>query len=366
MSRAKIKYGLIPMVMVIGLLLAVKVGVLPFGHAKNSATAPNVVSVVASEVQYMSVAPKLLLTGSVEGETSGIISAKIAGRIAAVLVDDGQRVSAGQPLVRLESVELSNSVRMAKDALQRLQANYDNSASDYKRYKILYQQQAISEQQFDAAATKMKVAETDLSSGYASLSNAQEQYDYGIVAAPVSGVVANRAAVIGQVVSAGLQLMTVENIGQVYAVINIEQKDMGVLQTGMSAEVTVDAYPGQVFSGVVDIINPVAATTNRMYRAKIKLDNVDHHLKPGMFVKVGIIVGAESKSLFVPQKAIFQKQGIYYVYVIQNDKVEKKPIEIGLVKGESIEVKTGLQEKMMVATSNINTLKDGDTILVTK
>lgn len=366
MSKAKIKYGLIPVVMVIGLLIAVKIGIMPFGHAKDVAITSNVVSVVAGEVQYMSVAPKLLLTGSVEGETSAIISAKIAGRIGEVLVEEGQRVSAGQPLVRLESVELSNSVRMANDALNRLQANYDNTATDYNRYKKLYDQQAISQQQLDSAETKMKVAEMDLSSGYASLSNAKEQYDYGVVTAPVSGVVANKAAVIGQVVSAGLTLMTVENVGKVYAVVNMEQKDIGMLQKGMVAEVTVDAYPGQVFSGVVDIINPVAAATNRMYRVKIKLNNADDRLKPGMFVKVGIVMGAETKSLFIPQKAIFQKQGIYYAYVIKNDKVEKQPIEIGIVKGEYIEVKTGLQEKVMIATSNINTLKDGDTILVTK
>lgn len=366
MSRAKIKYGLLPVAMVIGLLIAVKTGVLPFGHAKNVLTVPHVVSIVAGEVKYMSIAPKLLLTGSIEGETTAMISAKIGGRIAEVLVEDGQRVSAGEPLVRLESVELANAVGIAKDGVNRAQANYENGATDYNRYKLLYEQKAISKQQLDSAETKMRMAETDLSSAYASLSNAHEQREYGAIKAPVSGVVANRTAVIGQVVSAGLPLMTIENIGQVYAVVNIEQKDMGVLKTGMLAEVIVDAYPGQVFAGTVHIINPVAASSNRMFRAKIKLENADSRLKPGMFVKTGIILGSEIKSLFVPQNAIFQKQGLYYVYVIQNDKVAKQQVEVGIVKGDYIEVKTGLQEHMMIATSNINTLKDGDSISVTQ
>lgn len=366
MSRVKFKYGLLPVIMVIGLLIAVKTGVLPFGHVKNVVTAPNVVSILAGEVKYMSIAPRLLLTGSIEGETTGIISAKIGGRIAEVLVEDGQSVSAGESLVRLESVELANAVGIAKDGVKRLQANYENSATDYNRYKILYEQKAISKQQLDSAETKMRMAETDLSSAYASLSNAEEQREYGVIKAPVSGVVANRAAVIGQVVSAGSPLMIIENIGQVYAVVNIEQKDMGILKTGMSAEVSVDAYPSQVFTGTVHIINPVAASSNRMFRAKIKLENVDNRLKPGMFVKTGILLGAETQSLFVPQNAIFQKQGLYYVYVIQNDKVAKQQVEVGSVKGDYIEVKAGLQEHMMIATSNINTLKDGDSISVTK
>ena len=366
MNRTKIKYGLVPVAIVIGLLLAARTGILPSGHAKNLSAAPNVVSVVASQSRYMAFSPELLLTGSIEGETTALISAKIPGRVAQVLVEDGQRVSEGQPLVRLESVELSNTVGIAKDGVKRLQASYDNSAIDYQRYKILYEQKAISKQQLDSAETKLRIAETELSSAYASLSNANQQYEYGAVLAPVSGVVANKTAVIGQVVSAGLSLMTVENIDKVYTVVNVEQKDMGILKIGMPAQIRVDAYPDQVFSGVIEVINPVAASTNRMFRAKIKLDNADGHLKPGMFVKAGIVFGGETQSLFVPQNAIFQKQGLYYVYVIENDKVIKKPVEIGMVKDGFIEIKAGIKENVLIAASNINTLKDGDSILVTQ
>ena len=357
---------MIPVVIIVGLLLAVKTGILPYGHAKSTGVAPSAITIVADEAKYMNIAPKLSLTGSIEGETTGVISAKIGGRIAEILVEDGQKVSSGQALLRLESVELSNAVGIAKDGVRRLQASYDNSATDYNRYKVLYEQKAISKQQLDSAETKLQIAETDLSSAYAALRNANEQYEYGVVTAPVSGVVANKTAVIGQVVSAGLTLMHVENIGQVYAVVNVEQKDMGALQVGMPAEVTVDAYPGQVFSGMVDIINPAAASTNRMFRVKIKIENGDNRLKPGMFVKTSIILGSERPSLFVPQNAIFQKQGLYYVYAIRNNKVEKQQVEVGIAQGDYIEVKTGVQEKMMLATSNINTLKDGDAILVSK
>lgn len=364
MNNSKIKYGLIPFFLVIGIVLVVKMGLLPFGHAKEIVSGSSATKITAGDVQYRSIVPRLMLTGSIEGETTAIISAKVGGRVAEVFVEDGQKVSAGQPLARLESVELSNGITLANETVRRAQANYDNSAEDYNRYKTLYEQKAISKQQLDGFERALKVAEADLSTAFATLSNAKQQYGDALVVAPVSGVVSNKTVVIGQVVSAGLPLMTVDNIGQVYAVVNIEQQDMGVIKPGMPAEITVDSYKGQSFSGVVDIINPAAASTNRMFRTKIKLENGDSRLKPGMFVKVGIAMGVETKALVVPQNAIFQKQGLYYVYVIQGDKVVKQPVEIGQLVGDVIEVKTGLQEKDRIATSNINTLKDGDTVLV--
>jgi membrane fusion protein (multidrug efflux system) len=364
MNKSKIKYGVIPLLVIIGIVYAVKSGMLPFGHAKESVPPPTAVNITSQEVQYKKIAPKLMLTGSIEGETSAIISAKTGGRVAQVFVEDGQRVTAGQPLVRLENIELSNGASVAKEGVRKAQANYDNNVTEYNRYKILYEQKAVAKQQLDSIETKLKIAETELSSAYATLGNANKQLDDAVVVAPVSGVVANKSVVIGQVVSGGLSLMTVENIGQVYAVVNIEQKDMGVVKPGMAAEITVDSYQGQMFSGVIDIINPAAAASNRMYRTKIKLDNSDNRLKPGMFVKAGIVMGAEINALVVPQNAVFQKQGLYYVYVIQGDKVARQQIEIGQIIGDMIEVKTGVQEKALIATSNINTLKDGDTVAV--
>lgn len=364
MSKNKIKYWVVPAVLAVALLLIVRSGILPFAKKTEAVSGAHAISIAASTAQPLQAEPKLTLTGTVEGETSGIISAKIGGRIAAVLVEDGQFVQAGQPLLRLDQLEMGNAVRIAQDVLRRAQANYDNAASDYNRYRILYEQRAISEQQLEGFSTKLQIAAADLSSAQASLSNANEQYSYSVVVAPVSGVVANKTAVIGQVVAAGQQLMNVMDIGKVYAVVNVEQKDMGVLQAGMPAEVTVDAYPGKSFAGTVDIINPTAMTSNRVFRTKVKLDNGENALKPGMFVKVNIAVGAPVTVMAVPQNAVFQKQGVYYVFAVKDDKVLRQKVEVGRVLGDAIEIKGGLDAQTLVATTNVNILKDGDTVTV--
>ncbi|BBB90692.1 MAG TPA: efflux RND transporter periplasmic adaptor subunit [Methylomusa anaerophila] len=366
MKGFRLKYWIVPITLVIALTVAFETGILSLSRAQKQVASPEVMSVTVNEAQFVGKMPKLNLTGSIEGDTSAVISAKIAGRIEQVLVEDGQAVTAGQPLLRLESIELANAVRTSNDALRRAQANYENVANDYRRYQSLYAQNAVSQQTLDGAETDLKVAAADLSSAKAALSTAEEQHANAVVAAPVNGVVANKAAVIGQVVSAGMTLMTVENISQVYAVVNIEQKDLAAVKPGVEAEVTVDTYPGQAFTGKVEIMNPAAAVANRMYRTKIRLDNTDGLLKPGMFIKANIVTGQEMRVLAVPQAAIYQKQGLYYVYTLEDDKAVRHQVEIGTVIGDLIEIKSGIQAKTMVITSNVNKLKDGDTVQVTR
>lgn len=366
MNTASLKRWGIPTLVIVMAILAAKYSGVFSPAADKAVTAPAGVAVTTGEANYIAKTPRLTLTGSIEGETSVIISPKIAGRIEQVAVEDGQRVSTGQQLLTLESVELTNSVRVNSDAVSRAAANYENIKADYNRYKTLYQQNAVSRQQLDSMETRLKVAETDLSSAYAGLSSSQQQYAYASVSAPVSGVVANKSATIGQVVAPGQQLMTLESIDQVYAVVSIEQKDMGLIKTGMPAEIAVDAYPGQTFRGTVRIMNPAAATANRMFRTKILIDNTDYRLKPGMFVKTSIVTGGETKVLAVPRAAIFQKQGLYYVYTVEAGKARRHQIEAGDIIGDFIEIRSGLTEKAAVITSNVANLKDGDTVTLTK
>lgn len=367
MKGFKVKYWIVPIVLAVGLTFAAKSYFLPAGKAQSQIPAAgSAISVSVAEAGYMNKIPKLVLTGSLEGQTSASISAKIAGRVQEVLVEDGQQVEAGKALIKLESAELANSERVSSDAVRKAQANYDNAKADYDRYLTLYEKNAVSKQQLDSVETKLRISEADLSSAAASLDSSRQQLGNSVLIAPVSGVVANKAATIGQVVSPGATLMTVENISQLYAVINIEQKDLALVQTGQKAEVYVDTYPDKTFTGTVETINPVAGSASRMFRTKIKIDNTDGLLKPGMFTKVQLATGGETKVLMVPQSAVFQKQGLYYVYTVENNKVMRRQIEVGDVAGSSIEIKSGLQDKQPVVINNVTKLKDGDTVEVAK
>jgi membrane fusion protein, multidrug efflux system len=363
MKGFKIKYWVIPIVLIIGVLVVFRSGA--FSSAKPQAqSASSGINVKVAEAQNVNTVPKLMLNGSIEGQTSATVSAKLSGRIQEVMVQEGQVVKTGDPLAKLESVELANSVQTAQDAVTKAQVNYDLVATDYQRYQTLYTQGAISQQQLDAAQAKLRTAQVDLSSADTSRNNAQQQYDYGVITSPVDGVVANVTVTVGQVVAPGAALMVVQDINQVYAVVNIEQKDLGLVKMGQQAEVTVDAYGDKVFPGTVAVMNPEAGSASRMFRTKIKIDNADGSLKAGMFTKVQLATGDAMQVLTVPQAAVLQKQGLYYVFVIEKDNAIRHPVEIGTVAGDVIQIKSGLQAGDKVAISNVSQLQDGKAVRI--
>lgn len=362
MKGFRFKLWMIPVLLVILLTLIFRSGV--FSEKTIQTQADSGVPVRVAAAQYQEVVPGLELSGTVEGQTSASISAKISGRVERVPVEEGQRVKAGDPLIYLESVELQNSVRTAQDAVTKAQVNYDLAVADYNRYQQLYSQGAVSEQQLDTAEAKRKSAEADLSSAAASLNNAKQQLGYGVVMSPVDGVVANKSVTVGQVVSPGAALMVVQDISRVHAVVNIEQKDVGRIQVGQSAQVKVDAYPDRVFAGTVEGMNPEAGSGSRTFRTKIKVDNADGALKAGMFAKIRLETGNPVQVLSIPQAAVLQKQGLYYVFSVEEGKAVRHQVEIGDVTNDMIQIKDGLKVDDQVIVSGVNQMKDGQIVKV--
>ncbi|MDF2569227.1 MAG: mdtA 3 [Sporomusa sp.] len=364
MKKIKTKHVIMLLVLLVSVTFVVHQGVYA-GDKSQAGNMETLLSVKVVQAEYTDSVPTLAFNGSLEGRTSATVSAKIAGRIEEVLVQDGQHVKAGDPLVRLEAVELANSARQARDAVRKAEVNYEIALNDFHRYQTLYDKGAVSEQQLDNARGKLKTAEADLSSAKANQSSAEQQYGYGVIHSSVNGVVANATATIGQVVSPGAALMVVQDINQVYAVVNVEQKNLGIVKLGQKAVVTIDAYPDRTFEGVVEVMNPEAGSASRMFRTKIKIDNTNNDLKPGMFANVRLITGDSVKTLTVPQSAVVQKQGIYYVFTVENGKAVRHQIEIGEVTGSTIEVKSGLEPGSQVISTSVNRIKDGDSVRVT-
>jgi len=363
MKGFKLKYWMILVVLMLGILVVFRSGA--FSSGKNqSQVNSSAINIKVAEAQYIETIPKIILNGSMEGQTSATVSAKLSGRIEEVMVQEGQYVKAGEVLANLESVELANSVRTAQDAVLKAQVNYDLAMTDYNRYKTLQSLGAVSQQQFDIADAKVRIAKAELSSALNNQSSAQQQYGYGVIAAPVDGMVANVTATIGQVVSPGSALMVVQDISQVYAVVNIEQKDLGLVKIGQKAQIIVDSYGDRVFEGTIDMINPEAGATNRMFRTKIKINNEEGLLKAGMFARVELATGQSAQILTVPQASIIQNKGIYYVFVVDNDKVIRQQVEIGAITGETIQIKSGIEAGTKVAVSNVNQLKDNEAVKI--
>lgn len=323
---------------------------------------PQPIAVSTDSVTCIEKPAVMPLSGSVEGLTSAIISSRFSGQVTNVLVEDGQSVSKGQPLLVMDTVELRNALRVAQNSVNQARAKYANDCDEFSRYQILFDRGAYSRQQLETARTKMLASQADYDSAQANLNSAEKQVSEATVVSPVDGVIANKNLTNGQNVSAGNQLMTVEQLDAVHVVIQVEQQDMAYLKMGDSVAITVDTYPDKIFMGAVDVISPVAGKENRMFRVKVKVDNPDTLLKPGMFVQVQLNLGTPKTVLSVPQKAVLGQKGVQYVFTVEDGKAKKVRVETGDIVGDRIEIVAGAEEGMIVLTDNLDKLKDGNLV----
>jgi RND family efflux transporter MFP subunit len=306
------------------------------------------------------------LTGSLEALQDGVVSPKVPGRVSRVLVENGAVVTAGQPLVLLEDAEYTNALAMARATLKKAEANLSSARINYERFKELYQGNVISKKEFEDVQTGLNLAAADAAAAAAAASNAEESLHGATVAAPFDGVVSNRNVTPGQMVSAGTSLMKVEDISSVYVVVNVEQKDLGRVKPGLPAEVTVDSFVSRGFAGVVEIINPSANKSARVFETKIKIGNGEGLLKPGMFAGVRIKTGEEGEALVVPQNSLVSIQGMYFAYVADGDRALRRQVEIGQVIGQLVQIKSGLTAGQKIVVTNVNKLKDQDKIIISE
>ncbi|MCL6635165.1 MAG: efflux RND transporter periplasmic adaptor subunit [Peptococcaceae bacterium] len=362
MKKSKWKLWLVP------LLAVLAFGVYKEGDIWGQKQAPrpveHVQTVGVKDVATVKIEKVITLTGSLEAAGEAAISARVAGRVSRVLVENGTEVTTGQPLVLLEDTEFANQLAMNQSSLKKAEAGVAAARSNYERFKELYHGGVVSKKDFDEVETGLKMAEADAASAAAAVANAEESLRNATVFSPLNGVVAGRKVNVGQVVSPGVPLMTVMDISYVYAVVNVEQKDLARIKPGLPAAVMVDAYGDRKFGGTVAIINPAANKAARVFETKIRVDNQEGLLKPGMFARVEIGTGEAEEKSAVPQNALIGKQGMFFVFVAEGDVVKRRQVEIGQMIDQLVEIKSGLSLGEKVVVTNVNKLKDQDRIKV--
>lgn len=349
---------------VIVLALAMARGMAKQNNLKETTNSTK--TVVAQTLSKVKIEPELALTGNVEAVKEVLISAKVAGRVSEVLIKNGDAVTSGQPLVLLEDSDFRTALVVSQANLTKAKANLETTRSNYQRSKSLFESKAISAKDFEAAQAALDVAEADANSAAAAVDSSQNSLTNATISSPIGGVVANCTVKAGEYLSPGMSptLLAVEDISSVYVTVSIEQKDLSLLKPGLKAEVIADTYAGQVFAGTVEVINPVAGKTSRVFETKIRVANENNLLRPGMFVKVKLETGEPVKVMAVPQNAVISKAGLFYVFVAEGDHVKRQPVQVGQVVNQMVEIKSGLTEGQKVVITDVSVLKDQDPVTI--
>jgi RND family efflux transporter MFP subunit len=169
----------------------------------------------------------------------------------------------------------------------------------------------------------------------------------------------------GDTVAANTELFSIVELDPLNAVFFVTEKDYGSLHAGHSAKLTTDAFPGETFEGHIARVAPVFRETSRQARVELEVDNADHRLKPGMFVRAEIVLDRVEDATIVPVDALVTREGHSVLFVVEEDigRVSMVPVKVGIREGSRVQV-SGDRVGSRVVTLGQQLLDDGARITI--
>lgn len=312
--------------------------------------------------------------GTLKARETCLLSPKVAGPVNRVLVDIGDRIKAGEVVIRLDRTNFDLGVKQAQAALAAAQAaipqasaRFEQAEKEYRRTTELLEEKVIPQSRFDAAEAAFRAAKEMVSSvraqrdqAKAALEVALEHRKDAYIRSPIDGTVVERDVEIGQSVAPGNRLLRIVDQISLKLDVDLPESDIGRLAIGVAAVITTDAFPGHEFSGKVTVINPMVDRKTRTFRVRIEVPNPSGKLVDGMFARVKLSV-EKRRSLAIPRNALqrLPGSGTYYVFVVEGNTAHKRTVGIGAMNDQYAEVMDGLLENDKVVTSGAGRLRSG-------
>jgi HlyD family secretion protein len=252
-------------------------------------------------------------SGTIQPDTTVEVKSKASGEILQLHAETGEVVKRGAPLVRIDARNARNALAQAQADLDVAKAKLANSTSQKRRADELFQSRSITEQEHEQALLDYADARSAVVRSQVDVDNARIQLEDTDVRAPITGTVLEKDVERGQViasatsnVSGGTTLMKMANLNQVQVRTLVDETDIGKVQAGQRATVTVDAFPNRPFSGTVLKVEPQAFTEQNvtMFPVLVRIDNKEGLLRPGMNSEVEVHIGRRDSALAVPNAAL--------------------------------------------------------------
>lgn len=241
-------------------------------------------------------------TATLEPEAEADVVAKTSGILLNLLVEEGDKVKAGQALARLDSENAR--LNLAKSA-----ATLGKLESDYRRSSEMFKRKLLSVEQSD----KIRY---DLETQRAIHDLAKLELSYSTITAPISGVISRRLVKEGNYIQLNETLFRIDNFDPLLAVLNVPERELHTLSADQPVTLQVDALPGTSFKGAIQRISPVVDAGTGTFRVTCEFRDDSDRLKSGMFARVEITYGERADALTVPQPALIEEDGEAAVFVV--------------------------------------------------
>jgi HlyD family secretion protein len=388
------------------LVVVLVLGVVAFGASRS--LSHKGVKVRTQKVEHGALASTVTCNGKVEARRKVDLSANVPGQIVNLAVREGDTVEKRDFLLQIDRTSLQaqyDSSRGALDALfserDSAKATLEQAKLDLDRARVSYESGLVARSDFDRAKTTidqttatLAASERRIEQARASLAGAQDTLTKTTIRSPIAGVVTRLAveegevAVIGTMNNPGTVLLTISDLSQIEAVMEVDETDIPFIKIGQTAKITIDAFPNKEFEGEVTEVgsSPIqnaasAATEGIDFEVKIRLVAPPEGVKPGLSVSASITTAEKKDVLSVPLQALVirekessgppkpgdKKRDEEGVFVLEGGKTKFAAIKTGINGELNIEIVSGLSGGEEIVTGPFKTLrelKDGQAVQV--
>jgi membrane fusion protein, multidrug efflux system len=320
----------------------VAVGSLPIIAAAQSTVA--VVPVVSD------VTPReRIWDGTVEAVNQSTVSAQTSGRVAEISYDVNDYVPKGAIIVRFTDAEQRAGLRIAQAALEEANARLDEAENAFQRITTMFENETVSKARFEQARANHAAAQARSNAARSGVTAAEEQLEYTVVRAPFAGIVAKRFIEPGELVAPGQPVMSGLSLQSLRVNVDVPQSMFNPIREIGKAFV----YVGEQRIAAANLtFYPVADPITNSFTVRVNLPDDSATLFPGMFVKVGFVIG-EARRLLVPQQAVVRRSELTAVYVLVDDQISLRQVRLGRRFDSRIEILAGVTENEMIATDPV-------------
>ena len=313
---------------------------------------------------------EIALPGNTQAFDDTPIYARTSGYLKQWFVDIGQHVTKGELMATIETPELDEQLQVAQADLKSAQAdlNLANTTSD--RYQNLLKLNSVSQQETDVAVSGAAARRAAVEAAEATVRRLSQLQSFEKVYAPYSGIVTQRNTDIGDLINAGSstssntakELFHIASVNQLRVFVAVPEVYAPDIHNGDTATLTLDEYPGQLFTGTVTRNSNSIDPSSRTLNVEVDVNNHNEKLLPGAYAFVHFKIPAQSREFSIPSDALlFRAQGLQ-VGIVRDGHVHLQSITIGKDNGKSVEVATGLSPGDKVILSPSDSLAEGQPV----
>lgn len=303
-------------------------------------------------------------SGTIQGARRVPLSTKMMGTVTQLDVEEGDRVTAGQTLVRVRSQNVEAQKRQVQARLREARAARDNAETTFNRIQALREKDSATQQEFDNAQTAFERAQAQVDALESRLEEVDDMLAYATVDAPMDGFIVEKRSEEGALAAPGQPLLVVETLDELKAVVQVPSESINRFAVGDSVTVEIGAAGNLTRQGIVSQINPAGNYASRQFQVQVRLPREDRAaIKSGMYAQVLHQSGTKT-TMTVPETALIERGQLTGLYTVADGKALLRWVRTGTHVGDRVEVLSGLRPGEPYITDAQRRILDGQRVKV--